>query len=378
MATQVEVWDETTNRGSGLGGGGKGFEVRGSVLRSWIGPRAEARPALVPSPDDRRPGSARIKAAQRFGRYGPRACPRGRQAQSPAPVCSESHPTSSAGAVGLQSLMVSLFPLVKRIAAKMRARLPASVDVDDLVGAGVLGLVDAVRKYDLSKRVKLETYARYRIRGSILDSLRALDPASRTLRRKKRRIDQLYSDLANRLGRHPSDEEMAKLLGVDLGSWNGILEELQAAGSGMELERRLASRCARAGSEETAIPDAQPDPFELFARQEQRDLLNRALAWLPERARLVLTLYYRDELTMLQIAARLGVDESRISQIHSEALARLRRSMQMLLTRPPAGRVGNPLPGWRPQGMPDLGLIPGSRGDSLSGTDSRLPWISPS
>jgi len=378
MATQVEMSDVATNQIQGFGGGGSAFGVGGSVIGSRISLRTEARSALVPSPGTRRRGNVRSRAAQWLGRGCPVACARSRQAQSLAPVSRESLHPSSARAAGRQSLIVSLFPLVKHIAAKMRARLPASVEVDDLVGAGVLGLVDAVDKYDPSKQVKLETYAHYRIRGSILDSLRALDPASRSLRRRRRKIDERYRDLANRLGRHPSDEEMAESLGLDLDSWNGIMEGLQAAGSGAELERCLASRCARAGNDGTAIPDPHPDAFESFARQEQRNLLNRALAWLPERARAVLTFYYRDELTMLQIAARLGVDESRVSQVHSEALARLRRSMQALLLRPHTGRAGSPLFGRRSEGMADLGLIPESRGDSLSWTDSRTQLISPS
>jgi len=283
------------------------------------------------------------------------------------PVSGNSHHPAPAGAAGRRDALVSLFPLAKRMAVEMRARLPANVELEDLVGAGVLGLVDAVDKFDMSKRVKLETYARHRIRGSMLDSLRALDPASRDLRRKKRKIEQLYRELGNRLGRHVLDEEMAEALGVDLEAWYGTLAELQTAGCAAELGRQPVRRrpSARADGDGAGIPDPQPGPFELLVRREQRDILERAVAWLPERAREVLTLYYRHELTMRQIATRLGVDESRISQIHLQAMARLRSAVQALLHRPRACAAGRPLPCRQTEADADLGLIPGVRSGSL-------------
>jgi RNA polymerase sigma factor for flagellar operon FliA len=269
-----------------------------------------------------------------------------------------------------RNLLISLFPLVKRMALKMRSHLPASVEVDDLVGAGALGLLDAADKFDSSKHAKLETYARYRIRGSMLDSLRALDPASRGARNKSRKVEKLFHELANQLGRPASDEEMAGALGVDLQEWYGILEEVQAvAKDGDYLVRRSAGAVVRQLTDrvEAHGPDASradsasggTGPFELLLRREQREILDRALASLPARDRAVMTLYYQHELTMGQIATRLGVDESRISQIHSQALARLRRRVQSRLGDPSPANPARPLPGGAVEAHAPYGRISG-------------------
>jgi len=243
---------------------------------------------------------------------------------------------------GRQDLLVSLYPLVTRMALRMRSHLPASVEVDDLVGAGALGLLDAVDKFDPSMHTKLQTYARHRIRGSMLDSLRALDPASRTMRRKGRRIEQLYRELANRLGHAASDEDMVDALGVDFQEWYGILGTLQAVANEGDFPARWPARLGAGvlhftdgvrehGDGVAVLASGGEGPFEGLLRREQRQILNSALGNLSARDREVMTLYYWNELTMAQIATRLGVDESRISQIHSQALARLRRQVQALL-----------------------------------------------
>jgi RNA polymerase sigma factor for flagellar operon FliA len=238
-----------------------------------------------------------------------------------------------------EDLLVSLYPLLRRMALKMRSHLPASVEVDDLVGAGALGLLDAVAKFDLSKHTKLETYARHRIRGSMLDSLRALDPVSRSLRMKSRKIEKLYRELGNRLGRAASDEEMVEALGVDLPEWQDILGELQSVAKDGDFSARWPARrgagvrhLTHTGGEDNDavadLPSGGDGPFELLLRREQGEILQRALASLPARDREVMILYYWNELTMAQIATRLGVDESRICQIHSQMLARLWRQVQ--------------------------------------------------
>jgi RNA polymerase sigma factor for flagellar operon FliA len=231
-----------------------------------------------------------------------------------------------------QRRLVVLLPLVKRMACQMREHLPAHIEADELVGAGMLGLVDVVGKFDVSKRVKLESYARYRIRGAILDGLRSLDLASRDMRKKSKKVERAYRELEAKLGRPVSDEEMSQALGLSLDRWYRTVQELQ--GLGVDWWRPLGSVGSsrpRSVDAETLVASSPLDPFAMCYRREQRDLLNRALVCLPERERLILSLYYQQELSMKQIAARLSVDESRISQLHTAALLRLKTRVQALL-----------------------------------------------
>jgi RNA polymerase sigma factor for flagellar operon FliA len=204
--------------------------------------------------------------------------------------------------------------------------------MDDLVGAGVQGLVDAVNKFDLTKHVPLWTYARHRIRGSILDGLRALDPASRDMRIKQRRVEKVYRELVSGLRRPIDDEEISSALGVSLARWYRILAELDFLGlDGWPRRTAGGATQARLAAEEPEVASSQAAPWELCFRREQREVLDRALVRLPERERLVISLYYRRELSMKEIAARLGVTESRISQLHTAALDHLKARVQILL-----------------------------------------------
>jgi len=230
-----------------------------------------------------------------------------------------------------QRLLVDMLPLVKRMAFKIREHLPSYVEVDDLIGNGVLGLVDAVSKFDTTKRVKLESYARHRVRGGILDGLRSLDPASRDLRHKNRKIQGLYRELEVKLGRPVKDEEIAVALGLSLGQWHSTLNEIQ--GAGLDFGARILSAgptSRRQPAEPTLLAGDEADPFDLCYRREQREILGRALSHLRERERQIITLYYQQELTMKQIADRMNVDESRVSQLHSAALARLKSNVNCL------------------------------------------------
>jgi len=233
-----------------------------------------------------------------------------------------------------QRLLVEMLPFAKRMAFKMREHLPAHVEVDDLLANGVLGLVDAVAKFDTTKRVKLESYARHRIRGGILDGLRSADPASRDLRRKSRKIRQVYRELEVKLGRPVEDEEIAAALGMNLAKWHRTLNEIQSVGS--DFGARILSAGPTTKSitrrmEPALLADDGASPFDLYYRREQRDILGRALCHLRERDRQIISLYYEQELTMKQIADRLHVDESRVSQLHSAALVRLKASVDSLL-----------------------------------------------
>jgi RNA polymerase sigma factor FliA len=240
-----------------------------------------------------------------------------------------------------QQRLVTMLPLVKRLALRMREHLPAHIELDELVGDGTLGLVDAVSKFDSAKRVKFESYARHRIRGGMLDGLRGLDPASRDLRRKSKKVAKTYRDLESKLGRRASDEEMAEALDMSLSKWHRTLRDLHSVSSDGGPQREVAMSGPAPVLDESNIPCSQPDPFELCYRQEQRDMLRHALGCLSERERRVMSLYYQQGMTMKEIANCLGVDESRISQIHSAALGRLKAHVQVLLhpSRPVASAV---------------------------------------
>ena len=231
-----------------------------------------------------------------------------------------------------EKLLVDMLPLVKRVALRIRKRLPAHVELDDLFSDGVLGLVDAVTKFDASKRVRLETYARHRIRGSILDGLRVADPASRDLRRKNQRIQKLHHKLEVKLGRPVTDEEMAAVQGMNLAQWHRELNDIQSAGLDCGTRFLSAGPSSIQRSVEPAfLAGDDPDPFDLCYRNEQREILARALSSLRERDRQIVTLYHKQGLTMRQVAELMSVDESRISQLHAAALVRLKASMHSLL-----------------------------------------------
>jgi len=227
-----------------------------------------------------------------------------------------------------------MLPLVKRMAFQIREHLPAHVEVDDLIANGVLGLVDAVSKFDITKRVKLESYARHRVRGGILDGLRGADPASRDLRRKSKKIQKLYRELEMKLGRPVQDEEIAAALGINLAQWHNTLNQIQSVGfdfGARPISAGPTSNPVSRRMEPGLLAGNEADPFDLCYRREQREILGRALSHLRERERQIITLYYQQELTMKQIADRLRVDESRVSQLHSAALVRLKASVDSLL-----------------------------------------------
>jgi len=229
-------------------------------------------------------------------------------------------------------LLAEMLPLVKRVVFNIRKHLPAHVEVDELAANGVLGLVDAVAKFDPSKGVKLEAYARHRVRGAILDGLRRADNASRDMRRKYKRIQALYRKLESKLGRHARDEEMGQALGMNLGQWHQSLYEIQNVG--LDCRSRILSAGPTLKLQSTdpeLLTDGRDDPFDLCYRREQHEILGRALSRLRHREREIITLLYRHGLTMKQIAVRLHVDESRVSQIHSVALGRLKARVDSVL-----------------------------------------------
>jgi RNA polymerase sigma factor FliA len=245
-------------------------------------------------------------------------------------------PAAAQPFVERDQLAVKLLSLVRRVALEMRERLPQHVDLEDLSGAGVLGLLDAVRKFDARKHVKVETYARHRIRGAILDSLRELDTASRDMRRKNKMAEKTALEMQAKLGRAVTDEELAGALGISLKKWYRTQNELSNMGIEWMRPNHIPENQIVDEGNLPAKEDSE-SPFDACYHAEQRAMLNRAAALLPEREQAVLSLYYQRELTMKQIGEKLGIDESRVSQIHSAAVAHLRAKVRRMLRPSPAG-----------------------------------------
>jgi RNA polymerase sigma factor for flagellar operon FliA len=221
-----------------------------------------------------------------------------------------------------EKLMIEHLPIVRFIARRIHERLPQHVLIEDLYSAGVVGLLDAFGKFDPAKQVQFRSYAQFRIRGSILDSLRTLDWSPRELRRKGRAVEQAIHTLTAQFGRAPNDHEIAHLLHLDLAAYQQLLGELK----GLEIGTLHSERSEDSGEEELVYLPNRPedDPLFRYLHSEMRDRLSRAIRELPERERLVMTLYYYEETTMKEIGLILGVVESRISQIHASAVLHLR------------------------------------------------------
>jgi RNA polymerase sigma factor FliA len=238
---------------------------------------------------------------------------------------------------GSNDRVVKLLPLVKRVALNLRGHLPAHVELDDLISDGTVGLIDAVRKFDPARGVTLESYARYRIRGAILDSLRDQDHASRDMRRRMKKVESTCQGLEHRLGRPAEDPEMAAAMGLSLKQWYQRVAELQRIGF-EGTASRIPQEYNRRINEENLPAAEAGNPYELCYRHEQTELLSCALRCLTERERAIMTLYYKGALTMKEIGSRLGIDESRVSQLHSAAIVRLRSRVADMLRPVPDGK----------------------------------------
>jgi len=221
-----------------------------------------------------------------------------------------------------ERMMVEHLPIVRFLARRIHERLPQHVDMEDLVSAGVLGLMDALTKFDPEKKVQFRSYAQFRIRGAILDSLRTLDWSPRDLRRKGRAVEEAIRSLTARHGRPATEAEVAVEMHLPLASYQQLLGELK----GLEIGTLHMERSEDSGEEELAyIPTrTEDDPLFRCLRGEMRQRLADAITDLPERERLVMTLYYYEEMTMKEIGLTLGVVESRVSQIHASAVLHLR------------------------------------------------------
>lgn len=225
-------------------------------------------------------------------------------------------------------LILRFAPLIKLIVNRIALRLPPHVDTEDLINAGVIGLMDAIEKYDPMRGTSFKTYAEFRIRGAILDELRILDWFPRSVRQKVNRLESAYADLERQLGRAATDEEVAGALNIDLEEFYEILARASAVS--------LVSLydMGREDGEERSLLDCiasgEQDPAVALESQEVYEIIGRAIERLPEKEKIVISLYYYDELTMKEIGKVLNLTESRVSQIHTKAVLRLRAKLRGL------------------------------------------------
>src|SRR5436853_6101618 len=227
------------------------------------------------------------------------------------------------------ALINETLPLIKHIAHRVATRLPSNIEMRDLINAGVLGLLDAVEKFEPERNVKFKTYAEVRIRGAILDSLRNLDWAPRSLRKKSKDLEKIYADLSQKLGRPATDEEISEAMGEDIEDFHALVDQLHGLTIGS------FENLSDSDDSESYInyypDDGSNDPYTKFESNELTRLLAGAIDELPEKERLVLSLYYFEEFTMKEIGALLGVNESRVSQLHTKATLRLRGRLAKLV-----------------------------------------------
>jgi len=225
-------------------------------------------------------------------------------------------------------LILTYTPLIKYIAARLASRLPAQVSLDDLISCGIIGLIDAINKFDLSKNVQFKTYAEFRVKGAMLDELRALDWVPRSIRRKTTDLEKAYADIEKQVGRPATDEEVARAMNLGLDDFYKLLDETKSV-TFMDIEflRQKTTETNDPTLAETFAMDDR-DPFTAINLAQIRALIAKAISALPDKERLTVSLYYQDELTMKEIGEVLGYTESRISQMHSKAMFRLRAKLK--------------------------------------------------
>jgi RNA polymerase sigma factor for flagellar operon FliA len=222
-------------------------------------------------------------------------------------------------------LVLKHLPLVRSIAIRVYENLPVHVDVDDLVHAGIMGLFDAASKYNESKQVTFHAYAKHRIKGAILDSLRDMDWASRDLRKRHKQLEAITRELSAVMERNPTEAEIAEKMGMDVARWRQVAVELRTVGL-------LSASSRPQESENQSVPDFPANdrlnPDVLTNQKQLRAMLSTAMQALPERYQMVIGLYYLGGKTMREIGDKLGINESRVSQIHRAALDKMSDALQ--------------------------------------------------
>jgi RNA polymerase sigma factor for flagellar operon FliA len=236
---------------------------------------------------------------------------------------------------GLRDKLIVMYsPLVKYVASRLGSGLPAHVDEGDLVSYGLLGLIGAIERYEPDRDIKFETYAIARIRGSIIDELRALDWVPRSVRSRAREIERAIASLEARLGRAPTDEEIAEKVGISLEELEDSLSDIARSSIAALDELWSVSN----EGDQVSLLDTLEDPesvrpADVLDETELREILGDAISRLPEREKLVITLYYYEELTLREIGEVLSVTESRVSQLHTKAILRLKARLAGAVAR---------------------------------------------
>ncbi|MFN8542727.1 MAG: FliA/WhiG family RNA polymerase sigma factor [Candidatus Binatia bacterium] len=218
-------------------------------------------------------------------------------------------------------------PLVRRVVQRLAARKPPHIELDDLVSWGIVGLLDAIGKYDPKKEALFSTYAQFRIRGAILDHLRSLDWVPRSVRQKASLIEKVSHQLEGKLGRPPIEEEIAEALSLSLDEYQELLTKVGEMSLFSLEDLGFGSGEERFNSEQST-EEGEADPLRAVLSQERVSLVAAAVGRLPEREKMVVTLYYNEELTMKEVGTVLGLTESRVSQLHSQAMIRLKGHLQ--------------------------------------------------
>ncbi|MBK6998587.1 MAG: RNA polymerase sigma factor FliA [Rhodoferax sp.] len=231
------------------------------------------------------------------------------------------------GQLERNALIKQYQPLVRRLAHYMMAKLPASVEVDDLIQVGLIGLADALSRFESSQGVQFETFATQRIRGAMLDELRGNDWMSRGSRKNQKEIESSIRQLEHRLGRSPVESEIAAEMGLGLAEYQDVLNKVR----GTQLV--YLEDMNRSGEDDDSyldrhVADADSDPLNLLRNQRLRESLVQAIKTLPEREQYVMSMYYEQDMNLKEIAQVLDVTESRVCQLHSQSIARLRAKMR--------------------------------------------------
>lgn len=231
-------------------------------------------------------------------------------------------------------IVVEYAPLVKYIAQKIASRLPSNIELDDLISCGVIGLMDAIVKFDPTRDNKFKTYAEFRIRGSILDELRAQDWVPRSVREKAKLVERAYSKLESNLGRPATDEEMCKELECSQDEFYDLLNKAKSV-SVLNIDDSASfnrgDKKLIAGLMEDST---NANPFSAVSYKNMRDKIKEGIGQLPEKQRLVLSLYYYEDLNLKEIGSVLTVTESRVSQLHTQAILKLKVKLKNVFERP--------------------------------------------
>ena len=223
---------------------------------------------------------------------------------------------------GKKETILKYAPLIKYIANRIAARLPLHIDIRDMINSGVLGLMDAMEKFDPEKGVKFETYAEYRIKGAILDNLRAMDWVPRSVRKVATLLENTHSDLEKKYGRPATDEEVAKAMDIDVDKFYKMLNRVS------NIPMLSLEMDARTSILDRLVSDASKTPYEAIDKEELRGVLASSIERLPEKEKKVISLYYFSEITMKEIGKILDLTESRVSQIHTKAVTKLRSKLR--------------------------------------------------